>query len=99
MLSLSLQLLCTIAQCMISKEQHQVTGVEWHLCTQPKNTNRRFATSTEQKINKLFEDKDSESLKRYTKTAQEVFHGRCKISLIAYSYLLFWKKIECVSYD
>ena len=64
-----------------------------------KNMTSRFATSTEQEINKSFEDKDSESLKRYTKTAQEVFHGRCKISLIAYLYLLFWKIIECVSCD
>lgn len=53
----------------------------------------RFATSTEQEINKLFEDKDSESLKGYTKTAQEVF----QISLIAYSYFLFWQTTECVS--
>ena len=36
-----------------------------------KNMTRRFAASTEQEINKLFEDKDSESLKTYTKTAQE----------------------------
>ena len=64
-----------------------------------KNMTRRFAASTEQEINKLFEDKDSESLKTYTKTAQEVFHERCKISLIAYSYLLFWKKIDCVSFE
>ena len=64
-----------------------------------KNMIRRFAASTEQEINKLFEDKDSESLKTYTKTAKEVFHERCKISLIAYSYLLFWKKIDCVSFE
>ena len=35
----------------------------------------RFASSTQQEIEKLLEDKDSESTKRSTKVAKELFYG------------------------
>ena len=38
----------------------------------------KFASSTQQEIEKLFEDKDSENTKRSTKVAKELFHEYLK---------------------
>ena len=38
----------------------------------------RFASSTQQEIEKLFEDKDSENTKRSTKVAKELFYEYLK---------------------
>jgi len=39
---------------------------------------RRFASSTEQEIEKLLKQKDSENKKRLTKIAKELFHEYLK---------------------
>ena len=43
-----------------------------------KNMAFRFASSTQQKIEKLLEDKDSENTKRSTKVAKELFYEYLK---------------------
>ena len=42
---------------------------------------RRFASSTEQEIEKLLEQKDSEDKRRLTKIAKELFHEYLKQGL------------------
>ena len=54
------------------QEQCQVHG------QQSKNMASRFASSTRQEIEKLFEDKDSENTKRLTKVAKELFYKYLK---------------------
>ena len=40
----------------------------------------RFASSTQQEIEKLLEDKDSENTKRSTKVAKELFYEYLKVA-------------------
>ena len=54
------------------QEQCQVQG------QRSKNTACRFASSTQQEIEKLLEDKDSENTKRSTKVAKELFYEYLK---------------------
>ena len=54
------------------QEQCQVRG------QQSKNMASRFASSTQQEIEKLLEDKDSENTKRSTKVAKELFYEYLK---------------------
>ena len=54
------------------QEQCQVHG------QRSKNTACRFASSTQQEIEKLLEDKDSENTKRSTKVARELFYEYLK---------------------
>ena len=54
------------------QEQCQVHG------QRSKNTASRFASSTQQKIEKLLEDKDLENTKRSTKVAKELFYEYLK---------------------
>ena len=54
------------------QEQCQVHG------QRSKNMASRFASSTQQEIEKLFEDKDSENTKRSTKVAKELFYEYLK---------------------
>ena len=51
-------------QCMISKSNVKFTDSEVRMAS-------RFASSTQQEIEKLLEDKDSENTKRSTKVAKE----------------------------
>ena len=54
------------------QEQCQVHG------QRSKNVACRFASSTQQEIEKLLEDKDSENTKRSTKVAKELFYENLK---------------------
>ena len=59
-------------QCMISKSKCQVHG------QRSKNMASRVTSSTQQEIEKLLEDKDSENTKRSTKVAKELFYEYLK---------------------
>ena len=59
------------AQCMISKSNVKFTDSEVRMAS-------RFASTTQQEIDKLLEDKDSENTKRSTKVAKELFYEYLK---------------------
>ena len=56
---------------MISKSNVKFTDSEVRMAS-------RFASSTQQEIEKLLEDKDSENTKRSTKVTKELFYERQK---------------------
>ena len=60
-------------QCMISKSSVKCTDSNVKFADSEVSMSSRFASSTQQEIEKLLEDKDSENTKRSTKVAKELF--------------------------
>ena len=65
-------------QCMISESSVKCTDSNVKFADSEVRMSSRFASSTQQEIEKLLEDKDSENTKRSTKVAKELFYEYLK---------------------
>ena len=63
---------------MISKSNVKCTDSNVKFADSEVSLASRFASSTQQEIEKLLEDKDSENIKRSTKVAKELFYEHLK---------------------
>ena len=63
---------------MISKSNVKFTDSNVKFSDSKERMASRFASSTQQEIEKLLEDKDSENTKRSTKVAKELFYEYLK---------------------